>query len=100
MLMLARLVRIVAGVVVGIIVIAILLVVLGANQSNDIVNWIHDAGSWLAGPFKGLFDFDDAKLSIAVNWGIAAVVYSIVAGLIIRLLAGADGHGAHRATIA
>jgi hypothetical protein len=100
MLMLARLVRIVAGVVVGIIVIAILLVVLGANQSNDIVDWIHDAGAWLVGPFKGLFDLDDAKLSVAVNWGIAAIVYAIGAGVVHRLLAGADRHGAGRPTIA
>ena len=99
MLMLARLVRTVAGIVCAIIVVAILLVVLGANPSNDIVEWIHDAGSWLAGPFKGLFDLDDAKASIAVNWGLAALVYAIVAGVIVRLLAGGDGYGAHRPTV-
>lgn len=100
MLLLAKLVRIVAGIVCGIIVIAIVLVVLGANQSNDIVDWFHDAGSWLAGPFKGLFDLDDGKANIAVNWGLAALVYAIVAGLIVRLLAGGDGYGAHRPTVA
>jgi hypothetical protein len=99
MLLLANIVRTVAGVIVAILVIAILLVVLGASQSNDIVNWIHDAGSWLAGPFKGLFSFKDNKLQVAVNWGIAAVVYGIVAGVITRVLAGADGHGARRSTV-
>jgi glycerol uptake facilitator-like aquaporin len=100
MLLLAKVVRTVAAVVVGIIVVAIVLVVLGANQSNDIVNWIHDAGSWLAGPFKGLFNFDDSKLDVAVNWGLAALVYGIVAGFVVRLLAGGDGYGARRPTVA
>jgi uncharacterized Tic20 family protein len=94
MLLLANLVRTVAGVIVAILVLAILLVVLGANQSNDIVNWIHDAGAWLAGPFKGLFSFKDAKLEVAVNWGIAAVVYSVVAGLLMRLVASSASIGA------
>lgn len=93
MLALAGVVRAVAAVVVGIIVVAIVLVVLGANESNTIVNAIHDAGSWLAGPFKGIFDLEGRKADVAVNWGIAAVVYAIVAGLLVRLLAGADGHG-------
>lgn len=98
MLLLANIVRTVAGVIVAILVIAILLVVLSANQSNDIVNWIHDAGAWLAGPFKGLFSFKDHKLEVAVNWGLAALVYSIVAAFVTRLLAGAGGHGASRPT--
>lgn len=100
MLLLARLVRTAAAVVCGIIVVAIVLQLLGANQSNDIVNWIHDAGAWLAGPFKGLFDIKNGDVQMLVNWGLAAIVYAIVAGLIVRLLAGADGHGAHRTTIA
>lgn len=100
MLLLARIVRAAAAVVCGIIVIGIVLVLLGANQSNDIVNWFHDAGAWLAGPFKGLFDLDDAKLQVLLNWGLAAVVYAVVAGFIVRLLAGADGYGANRPTVA
>jgi len=87
MLLLANIVRTIAGIVVGIIVIAIVLVVLGANESNDIVNWFHDAGAWLAGPFKGLFHLSDKKLNVAVNWGLAALVYGIVAGVIVSLLA-------------
>ena len=93
MLLLANVIRTVAGVIVAILVIAILLVVLSASPSNDIVRWIHDAGSWLAGPFKGLFSIKDNKLQIAVNWGLAALVYSIVAAFLTRLIAGAGGGG-------
>jgi hypothetical protein len=93
MLALASIVRTAAGIVCGIIVVAVVLTLLGANQSNDIVNWIHDAGAWLVGPFKGIFDVDDGNLQMVLNWGLAALVYALVAGLIVRLLAGTDGHG-------
>lgn len=82
----ARVVRIVASVAVLIIVVGILLVVLEANPTNSIASAIHDAARWLVGPFDGLFSFDSAKVALAVNWGIAAVVYLAVASLIVRLL--------------
>lgn len=95
MLLLANVVRTVTAIVVGIIVIAIVLVVLGANQSNDIVEWFHDAGSWLAGPFRHLFDVGGNKADIAVNWGIAAIVYGLIGGFVASLLAraGTGGYG-------
>jgi hypothetical protein len=93
MLLLAGVVRAATAVVVGIVVIAILLIVLEANTSNEIVSWFHDAGSWLAGPFKNLFSIDDHKLQVAVNWGIAALAYGFVGRLIARLLARASVGG-------
>ena len=89
MLLLARIVRTVTAVVVGFIVVGILLHVLGANGGNAVVGFVYDVAGWLVTPFKGLFSPDGAKLQIAVNWGIAAVVYGIVGGLLARLLAGA-----------
>jgi hypothetical protein len=100
MLLLAGVVRAATAVVVGILVVAILLIVLEANASNDIVSWFHDAGSWLAGPFKNLFSIDNRKVEVAVNWGLAAVVYGFVGGFIVRMLAraAAGGWGGRRAT--
>lgn len=89
MLLIARIVRLVAGVVVALIVIGIVLVVLGANESNQIVSWFHDAASWLAQPFKNVFHLKNAKANTAVNWGLAAAVYAVVAAVIVRLLASA-----------
>ena len=83
---LARLVTLVAAGVAAIVVIGILLVVLGANQSNELVKAVMDAARWLAGPFRDLFSFDSHKTTIAVNWGIAAAVYLAVGRLIARLL--------------
>ena len=86
MVMLARIVRIAAAVVCGIIALAILFVLLDANAGNSIVSTVLDWGKTLAGPFDGIFHLDSAKWTVALNYGIAIVVYAIVAGLIVRLL--------------
>jgi hypothetical protein len=82
----ARIVSLITAVVVGIIVIGILLTLFDANKDNQIVKWILDAGKFLVGPFKDVFKPDSAKTRVAVNWGLAAVIYAFVGGLIVRLL--------------
>ncbi len=86
MLMLARLVKFVAGVVVALLVVGILVHVLGANTSNGLVNAVDDAARWLATPFKGVFTPEGKDARIVLNWGLAAVLYSIVGGVIANLL--------------
>ncbi len=86
MLTLARVIRLVAGVVALIIVAGILLRVFDANMSSTIVRDVHDAAAWLVGPFKNLFSIKNPKVSIAVNWGLAAIVYYAVGHFIARLL--------------
>jgi hypothetical protein len=82
----ARLVLLAGTVVFLVIAAGILLVVLGANQDNDVAAAVLDAARWLAGPFDGLFDMSSHKAEIAVNWGIAAVVYAAIARLLARIL--------------
>ena len=82
----ARVVTLVATAVAAVLVLGIVLVVLEANRSNDIVQVVRDAAQFLAGPFDGLFKFDRNKVEVAVNWGIAAVVWLLVGRLISRLL--------------
>jgi hypothetical protein len=84
--LLARVIHLIVSIVVLIIVAGILLVVLKANPTNSIVSQVHDWARSLAGPFDGIFSFHNANVTIAVNWGIAAVVYLFVGGLIARLL--------------
>jgi hypothetical protein len=84
--LLARVVRLVVSVVVLIIVAGILLVVLKANPTNAIVSDVHGWARSLAGPFDGIFSFHNPRIAISVNWGIAAVVYLLVGGLIVRLI--------------
>jgi hypothetical protein len=83
---LARLIEIVVAVVAAIIAVGVLLVVLDANRSNDIVKLIHDAARWLVGPFKDFFSLHDAKLQVAVNWGLALLVYVVVGRTVAGLL--------------
>lgn len=83
---LARAVTLVAGLVALVIVVGILLVVLEANPDNAVVTVVTDAAETLVGPFERLFTLDDRKLQVAVNYGIAALVYLIVGRLIARLV--------------
>ncbi|MGZ5316718.1 MAG: hypothetical protein ACXWFE_12775 [Solirubrobacterales bacterium] len=85
-LLAARLVMLVTSILVAIIVVAILLRVLEANQDNSIVSNITDLGRTLVGPFKDLFTIENAKVAIAVNWGLAALVYFAVGSIIARVL--------------
>jgi hypothetical protein len=83
---LARIVRLAAGVIAGIIVAGILLVVLKANPTNSVVSTVHDMARGLVGPFDGMFKLDDAKTAVAVNWGIAAFVYLFLGAVIARFI--------------
>ena len=82
----AKTVVLVATVVALILVAGILLVVLKANRSNDIVQGVRDAAGFLAGPFDNLFTMDSARAETAVNWGIAAVVWYAIGHAIARLV--------------
>ena len=76
----------VATAVALVLIAGIVLVLLEANRSNDIVQIVRDAASFLAGPFDGLFTLDSNKAEKAVNWGIAAVVWYGIGRLIARML--------------
>jgi hypothetical protein len=86
LLLVARLVMLVAYVLAGVIVAAILLFVLGANPDNSIVEAVHDAGSALAGPFKDMFEIERAKVAMTVNWGLGALAYLVVGAIVAGIL--------------
>ena len=82
----ARVISLITSVVVGLIVIGILLVLLEANRDNAIVDFLLEVGEFLVEPFDNVFKPDGRKARVAVNWGLAAVIYAIIGGLIARLL--------------
>ena len=99
--MLARFIMAVAGIISMIIATGILAVVLEADPDNSIVSTVLDVAKALVGPLDGMFSPEDPKVAVAVNWGIAIVVYLVVgrvlAWVIRRLGAGrrtARGRGA------
>jgi hypothetical protein len=78
--------QIVADVVAGIIGLWVLLHLLNANPTNDLVSVLHDAARWLAGWSYDLFPIEQDWLRVLVNYGIAAVVYLALGhGLAVRL---------------
>jgi hypothetical protein len=86
MRLLARFIRLLTGLVVLVIVVGVVLHLLDANAGNGIVSAVYDVAGWLASPFDNVFKLDDAKGTIAANWGLAALVYAIVGTLIASLL--------------
>jgi hypothetical protein len=84
--LLARIVWLVAVLAALVILAGIAFVVLDANTGNSIVSAIHDAAKFLVGPFDGIFKPKDHKLAVAINWGIALLVYLLVGRLVARLL--------------
>jgi hypothetical protein len=99
-LLLVRCVRLVAAVVIAIIALAIAFVVLDASSSNTIVSHVRDWAHTLAAPFRGIFHLHSAKGTFALNYGIAIVVYALVAGLVVRLIAAVFAPAARRAPVA
>jgi hypothetical protein len=77
----------VAGIVAAVIALGIAFVVLEANPDNAIVSAVDDVARALVGPFDGMFELDNAKTEVAVNWGIAAVAYLILGALVAWLIA-------------
>ncbi|HEX2088102.1 MAG TPA: hypothetical protein VHF89_20615 [Solirubrobacteraceae bacterium] len=94
--MLARVAGLIAllGMLVAfVIAIGIVLVVLDARETNDIVSVWLDVSRWLTEPFHGMFDLERGKehLQTGINWGIAAVVYLVLATILSRLVRSAGG---------
>jgi hypothetical protein len=84
--LLANAIDVVVAVAAVVIALDVVLVVLEANPANDIVQLVHDAWEWVVGPFKDIFSLDDRKLEVAINWGIALVVYVTVGRVVASLL--------------
>jgi hypothetical protein len=65
----------------------ILLVLLGANSGNAFYRFVHSLAGALALFFPGLFDVSGAKLQVILDYGLAAVFWIVVTGLIARAVA-------------
>ena len=74
------------GVIVSVIALGIAFVTLKASPSNTIVSHIHNWAKWLVGPFDGMFHLHSARGTVALNWGIALVVYLVIGSLLARIV--------------
>ncbi|MCP2337128.1 hypothetical protein [Actinomadura rupiterrae] len=83
---LVTLISIVTTVVVVILAVHIVFVAFDANTGNALV---HRIGSWaghLAWQFKDVFQPKNHKAEIAVNYGLAALVYLVVGRILVALV--------------
>ncbi|MEE1930726.1 hypothetical protein V1J52_21465 [Streptomyces sp. TRM 70351] len=84
----ARVVTAVADLAAFILGLWILMYLLDANRTNDLVIFVRDVAGWLAGWSHDLFTFDAEWLRVVFGYGLAAVVYlflgHLVAGRIVR----------------
>ncbi|MEN3357195.1 MAG: hypothetical protein V7637_1177 [Mycobacteriales bacterium] len=74
------------GVIAAVLVLGILLVLIGANQHNTLVDFVLDIGRFFARPFNHLLPQHTAKQDMTVNWGIGALAYLLVGSLLARLV--------------
>ncbi len=91
----ARAVRIVFGVLAGVLALGAVLVVLRSNinADNPIVQLVTDVAEAVSGPFSrdnGIFDFSGKNAeskNALLNWGIAAIVYLVIGRFIAAAIA-------------
>ena len=82
----ATVVLVIAGIIAGFIALAILLVIVDANQGNMIVNAIVEIGSFFSTPFHDMFPQRNAEMNVLVNWGLAALAYILIGGIVARFV--------------
>ena len=78
----------VLGLLALVIVLDIVFVVFDANGGNAIVTFILDFSDRLLGPVATIFTPDSAKVGALVNGGIGAVLYLVVARVLLLLQPG------------
>jgi uncharacterized protein YggT (Ycf19 family) len=95
-----RLVWLLFGVLQALIVLRIVLLVLGANESNDLVSFILGVTDPFVEPFRGMFRLDSVSGASGSVLDVAALVALIAWTLIEALVLGVVGLADRRATTA
>ena len=83
---LATVVSAVTTVIVLILAVHIVFVAFEANTGNDLVRWFGDRATDLSWQFRDVFQPDDPKVAVAVNYGLAALVYLVAGRVLVGLI--------------
>lgn len=84
--LLAGIVRWAGLIVAAVLVLQVFFVVGSANPANTIVSWVRGWADIFALGFQDLFEPSDAKLRVLVNFGLAALFWLIVSGIVARII--------------
>lgn len=74
----ARVVRGLAWAIAAVVVLGILIYVTEANTGNWLVGAVMDVARWFADPFRFIFQLDENKAQVTLNWGIGALAYAAI----------------------
>ena len=84
--LLASLLRIIGLLIVAVLVIHIVLVVLDANAANTFASTIASLASTFDLGLSNLFQYSEPKLSVILNYGVAAIIWFIITSIVVRLV--------------
>lgn len=70
------------GLIALIILLHLAFVLLEANPGNPLVNFIGDLANWFSWLFRDMFTVEDDKARAVANYGLAALVYLAIGGVI------------------
>lgn len=84
--LLATLISLATMLLVAVLAVHIVFVAFEANTSNEIVKTVGDWADDLAWQFRDIFQPENPKVSVAVNYGLAAIVYLIAGRIVVGLV--------------
>lgn len=82
----ANIIGVVTGLIALVFVLHIVFVVAGANHGNGFVSFVYQMSRVFVLGFGDVFTPNDAKIGVALNYGLAAALYLVVGQLINRAL--------------
>jgi uncharacterized protein YggT (Ycf19 family) len=97
---LRRIVWLVFGILQALIVLRIVLLLLGANEANDVVSFIVGVTDPFVEPFRGMFQLDQVSGASGTVLDVAAIVALVAWTLVEALVLGVVGLADRRATTA
>jgi hypothetical protein len=83
---LAGLVRWIGLIFAAFLVLHVIFVIGDANQANGIVSFVKSWAESVSLGFKDLFQPSDPKLSVLVNYGIAAIFWLVVSAILAKVI--------------
>jgi hypothetical protein len=82
----ATVLRVIGLIIVAILVIHILLTVFDANPANSFATFIRDGANMFSLGLTDLFRLANPKATVAVNYGLAAVVWLVITSIVVGLV--------------
>jgi hypothetical protein len=84
--LLASVLRVIGLLIVAVLVVYIVLTLLDANPANTFAMAVEDLAEYFNLGLSNLFLPADPKLAVALNYGVAAVIWYVITAVVVRLV--------------